>query len=130
MVKLTPNVSERHKNCSFLTFSCNLFSLAPWWNKLVTEEELSEFPTFWNLRSLKMDKWCLSDNFKAVANYLRHSPNLEMLTLRQVRWKSYNFWMFLWACRSILILIIYFAFAVISTAISKSLWRNCQWGVG
>lgn len=55
------------------------------WIELVTKDDLEEFPMFPNLRSLVVGKWQMSDNFRAVSNFLQHSPYLEKLILEECR---------------------------------------------
>lgn len=54
--------------------------------KDVLEKEKNKFPTFNNLKTLKIGEWRMTDDFDLVARFLHHAPNLEKLVLlhRQV----------------------------------------------
>ncbi|KAJ3687052.1 hypothetical protein LUZ61_016216 [Rhynchospora tenuis] len=49
--------------------------------KLILKKELSNCPTFKNLKSLHVDGYMIED-FHLIALFLQHTPNLEKLTLR------------------------------------------------
>ncbi|XP_078177992.1 F-box/LRR-repeat protein At4g14103-like isoform X1 [Carex rostrata] len=49
--------------------------------KDVLKEETTKFPTFNNLKTLKIGEWCMTDEFDVLACFLFHASNLEKLTL-------------------------------------------------
>lgn len=49
--------------------------------KDVLKEETTEFPTFHNLKTLKVGKWCMTDELDVVGRFLFNARYLEKLTL-------------------------------------------------
>ncbi|KAJ4769076.1 F-box/RNI-like superfamily protein [Rhynchospora pubera] len=49
--------------------------------KDLLEKETTKFPTFNNLKTLKIGGWSLTHDFDLVDHFLLHAPNLEKLTL-------------------------------------------------
>ncbi|KAJ4769073.1 F-box family protein [Rhynchospora pubera] len=49
--------------------------------KNLLEKKATNFPTFDNLRSLKIGGWSITRDFDLVARFLLHAPNLKKLTL-------------------------------------------------
>ncbi|XP_078154172.1 F-box/LRR-repeat protein At3g58900-like [Carex rostrata] len=53
--------------------------------KGVWKEETTKFPTFNNLKSLKIEEWRMTNKFELVASFLLHARNLEKMTLLHAR---------------------------------------------